>query len=625
MYITCQRCKHSRRQRGSSANVEDMEIEEMKSSLQFHFLNPFQKWRFAKRRRFPWKLFVQLLNIILVTLQLIFFANTKLPLTQFVENNHKTFVHLFIENPADPTMYEPIPSPISTLYTLDQLYSQINFTANRYYNLYEALGPYGYQWTENDNITDLILLRMDVFMFDNGTINPQRKTAHFSDDDHWEEYVIYKNISYAFWTKLELRNMLDSIRVMEMKFALSSLYVSEHTAAKCFQFYIQIEITNDITSGNMPVTMTLKTEQSPCLNLTNAIPIGGSYVYNSVGLNVLDIFVGIFATISTILHLRSLVKSAHFAQIVRAFFLQKFNYRLKWKQVLPLFNLWFTAVILGNCLATVGALMKLTIAFKPITAMAVIDIASIIVGLAVFAQWCGILRFLSYFDKYNMLLLTLRLSLPSVLRFCVCAGILYFAFLLCGWLVLGAYHPKFANPSTTSENLFALLNGDDIYNTYQEMSRTSSAAWIFSKVYLYVFISLFIYVVLSVFISLISDTYETLHEHWSVRSKGLLMDFAYGQLGRVRQARARAYSTGDAEDEEENKDYDLIREIAESSYGAIQDDERQPLLSNGGPVLNVAGGLNSPQLQHVHRSVEFTVGEKDQVLQRKRRNSHTNT
>lgn len=71
-----------------------------------------------------------------------------------------------------------------------------------------------------------------------------------------------------------------------------------------------------------------------------------------------------------------------------------------------------------------------------------VDIASIIVGLAVFAQWCGILRFLSYFDKYNMLLLTLRLSIPSVVRFFVCAGILYFAFLFCGWLVLGAYHPK---------------------------------------------------------------------------------------------------------------------------------------------------------------------------------------
>lgn len=41
---------------------------------------------------------------------------------------------------------------------------------------------------------------------------------------------------------------------------------------------------------------------------------------------------------------------------------------------------------------------------------------------------------------------------------------------------------QFVNPSTTSENLFALLNGDDIYNTYQEMSKMSLAAWIFSKV-----------------------------------------------------------------------------------------------------------------------------------------------
>ena len=70
------------------------------------------------------------------------------------------------------------------------------------------------------------------------------------------------------------------------------------------------------------------------------------------------------------------------------------------------------------------------------------DTASMILGLAVIAQWCGILRFLSYFDKYNMLLLTLRLAMPSVLRFIVCAGILYIAFLLCGWLVMGPYHPK---------------------------------------------------------------------------------------------------------------------------------------------------------------------------------------
>ena len=140
-----------------------------------------------------------------------------------------------------------------------------------------------------------------------------------------------------------------------------------------------------------------------------------------------------------------------------------------------------------------------------------VDLTSIVVGLAAFGQWCGLLRFLSYLDKYNMLLITLRLSLPSVFRFVICTGILYIAFLLCGWLVLGPYHPKFRDPFVTSECLFSLINGDDMFATYKGMSSASQAAYVFSKVYLYVFIALFIYVVLSVFISLISDTYETLH------------------------------------------------------------------------------------------------------------------
>ena len=76
---------------------------------------------------------------------------------------------------------------------------------------------------------------------------------------------------------------------------------------------------------------------------------------------------------------------------------------------------------------------------------------------------------------------------------------------------------KFRDPSVTSECLFSLINGDDMYATYTGMSKASMPAWVFSKIYLYIFIALFIYVVLSVFISLISDTYETLHVSVCVR------------------------------------------------------------------------------------------------------------
>ena len=41
-----------------------------------------------------------------------------------------------------------------------------------------------------------------------------------------------------------------------------------------------------------------------------------------------------------------------------------------------------------------------------------------------------------------MLLRTLKIAAPNVFRFIVCTGVLYSAVLLCGWLVMGPYHPK---------------------------------------------------------------------------------------------------------------------------------------------------------------------------------------
>ena len=70
---------------------------------------------------------------------------------------------------------------------------------------------------------------------------------------------------------------------------------------------------------------------------------------------------------------------------------------------------------------------------------------------------------------------------------------------------------QFQNPWVTSECLFSLMNGDDIFFTFKRMNTSSQLVYAFSKMYLYIFISLFIYVVLNVFISLIADTYETLN------------------------------------------------------------------------------------------------------------------
>ena len=81
--------------------------------------------------------------------------------------------------------------------------------------------------------------------------------------------------------------------------------------------------------------------------------------------------------------------------------------------------------------------------------------------------------------------------------------------MFCGWIVLGPYHTKFRTLSTTSETLFGLINGDDMYATFANIETESVYIWLFSEIYLYSFICLFIYVVSSLVIALLIDGYET--------------------------------------------------------------------------------------------------------------------
>lgn len=74
---------------------------------------------------------------------------------------------------------------------------------------------------------------------------------------------------------------------------------------------------------------------------------------------------------------------------------------------------------------------------------------------------------------------------------------------------------QFSTLSTTSECLFALINGDDMFATFASMSSKSTLLWWFCRFYLYTFISLFIYVVLSLFIALIMDAYETIKLYYT--------------------------------------------------------------------------------------------------------------
>ncbi|NXV55121.1 MCLN1 protein, partial [Molothrus ater] len=109
-----------------------------------------------------------------------------------------------------------------------------------------------------------------------------------------------------------------------------------------------------------------------------------------------------------------------------------------------------------------------------------------------------------------ILIVTLRVALPNVMRFCCCVAVIYLGYCFCGWIVLGPHHVKFRSLSMVSECLFSLVNGDDMFATFAALRPSGALVWLFSQVYLYSFSALFIYMVLSLFIALITGSYDTI-------------------------------------------------------------------------------------------------------------------
>lgn len=68
--------------------------EKMRRKLKFFFMNPIEKWQ--AKRRFPYKFIVQVIKILLVTIQLCLFAHNNYIHVNYTWDNRIAFSHLFL-------------------------------------------------------------------------------------------------------------------------------------------------------------------------------------------------------------------------------------------------------------------------------------------------------------------------------------------------------------------------------------------------------------------------------------------------------------------------------------------------------------------------------------------------
>nr|XP_044605169.1 mucolipin-2 isoform X6 [Equus asinus] len=467
------------RPRNTMAHL-DSEVKEecLREDLKFYFMNPCEKYR--ARRQLPWKLGLQILKIVMVTTQLVRFGLSNQLVVAFKEENTVAFKHLFLKGYSgiDEDDYS------YSVYTQEDAYESIFFAINQYHHLKNiSLGTLGYGENEDNRIG----LKVCKQHYKKGSMFPSNETLNIDSDTerdclHIDLQALSKNPQdwkNSSFFRLEFYRLLQ----VEISFHLKGIDLQTihfRELPDCYIFQNTITFDNRAHSGKIKIYFDSDAHIEECKDLN----ISGSSCHF-----VWKLFPGKACLTIAFCFCSSVQKNTQYILV-------------------------FDAFVIVICLASlILCTRSIVLALKLRKNLTNYDLCSILLGTSTLLVWVGVIRYLGYFQAYNVLILTMQASLPKVLRFCACAGMIYLGYTFCGWIVLGPYHDKFEDLDTVAECLFSLVNGDDMFATFAQIQKKSILVWLFSRLYLYSFISLFIYMILSLFIALITDSYDTIKKY----------------------------------------------------------------------------------------------------------------
>ncbi|XP_028986692.1 mucolipin-3 [Betta splendens] len=492
-------------------------VQDFRRRLKYFFMNPCEKYRARGRR--PWKLALQIVKIVLISAQLVSFGLSNEMVVTFTEENLMTLRHLFLKG------YEDQRQRSYAVYTKADVYEHIGHVVSRYVHLPKlTLGNLDYERLDGAQAPLLVC----QVLYSNSSIDPENETFHL--DPHVDTDCISINPPHSIHNDSLLSELsLDFRRLLSVNIYLSLKTINlqtvrHHELPDCYDFHIMIVFDNRAHSGRIKVSVESNVRIYQCRNWD----VEGSSEENDYMLVSFDAGVIVACFVSLVLCTRSVISGVRLQFEFHAFFLTHYHKSVTWSERMEFVNGWCILIIVSDTLTIAGSALKIGIQTKFLTNY---DVCSILLGTATMLVWVGVIRYLGFFKKYNILILTLRAALPNVVRFCCCAAMIYLGYCFCGWIVLGPYHDKFRTLGKVTACLFSLINGDDMYGTFLKMRDKSYVVWLFSRLYLYSYICFFIYLVLSLFIALITDTYETIKHHQPDKSPVSQLQVFMGESG----------------------------------------------------------------------------------------------
>ncbi|XP_047641391.1 mucolipin-3 isoform X2 [Phacochoerus africanus] len=405
--------------------------DQMRRKLKFFFMNPCEK--FWTRGRKPWKLAMQVLKIAMVTIQLIFFGLSNQMVVAFKEENMIAFKHLFLKGYVDQM------DDTYAVYTQSDVYDRIIFAVNRYLQLRSiSVGNHAY---ENKG-AEQSAMAICWHFYKQGNVCPGNDTFDVDPEVKTECFFVEPDEAVDTGTleekKLNLTLDFHRLLTVELQFKLKAINlqtIRHHELPDCYDFTLTITFDNRAHSGRIKISL----ENDISIRECKDWHVSGSIQKNTRYMMIFDAFVLLTCLASLTLCARSVVRGLQLQQEFANFFLLHYKKEVSVSDRMEFVNGWYIMIIISDILTVIGSILKMEIQAKSLTSYGV---CSILLGASTLLVWLGALRYLSFFPKYNLLILTLRAALPSVIRFCCCAAMIYLGYCFCGWIVLGPYHDK---------------------------------------------------------------------------------------------------------------------------------------------------------------------------------------
>ncbi|MFH4976471.1 hypothetical protein AB6A40_003180 [Gnathostoma spinigerum] len=518
--------------------------------LQFFFMDPLMKWRV--RKQVPFKLSIQILKIIFVTIQLVLFAELRIAHIDFMEATSTVMRHKFLKNwddERDALVYPPSAGRYS-VYTGAQIVEEFAFTVNSYYSVQEDLfASFSYDTTSINRRTrgtDKVLkgenatatmkvpfnkippINFCIERIANATVvnntyefDVSRVNECFLLNFTQREVDAIKKDPYALTDPLKRRGITfepDTALIIskaDLNFNLRTIHfspVSTDQRPECYLINVKISFDNTKHTGQVYVQLSTVISYVDICN--GRIIQGAGLPVDTVVMCIIDLLVLLMCSVSFILCFRALIRAHLLEKATKNYFETVLKKKLTASDSLEFLNLWYVMIVLNDTCIIIGTVCKISIEFRDFDSD-VFTTTGILLGTGALLVYVGVLRYFGFFSKYNILILTMKKSLPNILRFLSCATVLYTGFLIAGWVIIGPYSLKFRTLGKSSEALFSLLNGDDMFATFFTINDSNAFVKMFGTIYIYVFVSLFIYVVLSLFIAIIMDAYEVVKDRYS--------------------------------------------------------------------------------------------------------------